>query len=103
MAPNGRDRTGAPRASGTSEDEQMRALRILAAVACFAVAVGATVGSEPDAIKSVTAAGGKLQYDKIAKKRVIGGVALSAAGASAVIAGKGSCEPGARPPFRRRG
>lgn len=60
----------------------MRALRILAAVACFAVAVGATVGSEPDAIKSVTAAGGKLQYDKIAKKRVVGGVALKGAKAT---------------------
>src|SRR5262245_10336463 len=38
----------------------MRAFGLLTAVACFALAVGASAGSEPDAIKSVTAAGGKI-------------------------------------------
>ncbi len=57
----------------------MSALRVFGTVACFAIAVGVTVGSEADAIKSVTAAGGKITYDKIAKKRVVGAVALKGA------------------------
>lgn len=54
----------------------MRVFGLLTAVACFALAVGATAGSEPDAIKSVTAAGGKITYDKINKQKVVSGVAL---------------------------
>jgi hypothetical protein len=57
----------------------MRAVRVLGAVACFGITVGWIVGAEPDAIKSVTAAGGQIQYDKIGKKRVVGGVVLKGA------------------------
>ena len=57
----------------------MRALRVLAAVGCFTAAIAVTAGSEPDAIKSVTAAGGKITYDKVAKKKVVGAVALQGA------------------------
>jgi hypothetical protein len=52
-------------------------LRASCAVICFAAAVLVTAGSEPDAIKSVTAAGGKLSYDKISKKRVVGSAVLT--------------------------
>jgi hypothetical protein len=54
----------------------MRPFRALTLVAGFVVAVGASVGSEPDAIQSVTATGGKVTYDKIAKKKLVGGVVL---------------------------
>jgi hypothetical protein len=54
----------------------MSAFRVLVALVCFAGAVVVTAGSEQDAIKSVMSAGGKLQYDKIGKKRVVGSVSL---------------------------
>jgi hypothetical protein len=57
----------------------MSAFRILAALACFGSAVVVTAGSEQDAIKSVAAAGGKVQSDKVGKKRVVGGVFLKGA------------------------
>jgi hypothetical protein len=58
------------------EGRPMRFVRVVTAVACFAGAAVVTLASEQDAIKSVTAAGGKLQYDKVGKKRVVGSVSL---------------------------
>jgi Leucine-rich repeat (LRR) protein len=57
----------------------MRVFRVLMAVVCFVGAVLVTAGSEPEAIKSVSAAGGKLQFDKVGKKRVVGSASLKGA------------------------
>ena len=43
----------------------------------FAFTVGGGFASEADAIKNITAAGGKVQQDKMNKKRVVSGVTLS--------------------------
>jgi hypothetical protein len=59
----------------------MRSFRLIGALACFVFGIVA-VASEADAVKSVAASGGKVQYDKIGKKRFVGGVALKGAKAT---------------------
>jgi internalin A len=63
----------------------MRPSRLLGAFACFALGVAAAVAAEADAVKNVTAAGGKVQYDKIGKKRTVGGVSLRGAKATDAV------------------
>lgn len=55
-------------------------MRVPVRFACImglALPVSIGLASEADAIKNVTAAGGKVQQDKINKKRVVSGVTLS--------------------------
>jgi len=55
----------------------MRLSRTLACVFSLTIAMGAVLGTEEDAIKTVTVAGGKITYDKVNKKKSVGGVTLS--------------------------
>ncbi|MFO0823679.1 MAG: hypothetical protein U0792_11275 [Gemmataceae bacterium] len=48
-----------------------------AAIAGLVLAIGFTTAAEEDGIKAVTAAGGKVTYDKVGKKKGVGGVVLA--------------------------
>jgi len=57
----------------------MRTVGKFACVLGLSLLAGVGLATEEDAIKTVTAAGGKISYDKVAKKKGVGGVVLSGA------------------------
>lgn len=54
-----------------------RCFRVCLVVVSLGFAIGFTTAAEEDAIKALAAAGGKVTYDKIAKKKGVGGVVLA--------------------------
>ncbi|MCE9562037.1 MAG: hypothetical protein K8U57_08275 [Planctomycetes bacterium] len=58
---------------------KMRSVGKFSCVLGLSLLASASFATEEDAIKSVTAAGGKVTYDKVGKKKGVGGVVLSGA------------------------
>src|SRR4051812_4880401 len=60
--------------------------RCSAAILGLALAAGLAVATEEDGIKAVTAAGGKLAYEKVGKKKSVSGVKLTGAKVTDAVA-----------------